>query len=188
MNAPVRAGFTVIEGAIASIVLGLLVGAVANSVSAAAASRQRLADNSRGALLAEDLMTEIVQLDYAEPSNFSAPLGTDSGEVSGSSRALFDDVDDYHGLVESPPRAQDGTVISGLSGWTRQTTVKWATVADPTTDSSTETTIKRITVTVKRGNRTVGTSVWIRTGAWSKAVRTNKAVVSVGLSVSLTPN
>jgi hypothetical protein len=182
-----RKGFTIVEAAISAIVLGLLAAATLNTVSSAAASRRVTADRSRARLLADDLIGELNPLAYADPSNEAAALGPDALETNGASRVLFDDVDDYHGLTESPPMETDGKVIPGLTGWTRETRVQWASPASPTTNAAFETTVKRITVTVRRGNRVLARSETLRSGAWIKAGRTNKSGNASTVEASVTP-
>jgi MSHA pilin protein MshD len=53
-------------------------------------------------------------LEEALTKNFTDPDGSDAGET----RATYDDVMDYNGLNDSPPKDQNGTVISALAGYT----------------------------------------------------------------------
>jgi prepilin-type N-terminal cleavage/methylation domain-containing protein len=171
-------GFTMIEAAISSVVLGMLAGAVLTTVSAAAASRQRTSDRSRAGVLAHDLLAEITALEYSEPSMATITLGLDSPESVATNRLQLDDVDDYHGLLESPPRTREGTVIAGVTGWTRETRVQWVSAASPTTVMAAETRVKRITVTIRKGTAGVvlATADGLRTGAWSKSAQSGRTV------------
>lgn len=51
----------------------------------------------------------------------SAALGSD-----GETRALFDDVDDYNGLADAPPRDALDNVRSGFTGYSVSATVSYA--------------------------------------------------------------
>ncbi len=75
----------------------------------------------------------------------SATLGPEGGET----RATYDDVDDYHGLDESPPQDSTGTNFAGFDGYRQQVSVCY--VANTDLDSCVESgtsNYKRITITV----------------------------------------
>lgn len=57
--------------------------------------------------LAEGYLDEILARAYDDPD----------GVATGESRADFDDVRDYHGLDEQPPRDQNGDVLDGLDDY-----------------------------------------------------------------------
>jgi len=155
-------GFTLVEAVISLIIVATMLVAALSTVGASRLSQQRTSQYNRGQLLAESLMAEILAQDYLDP-NDTPVFGTESGE-STTTRADFDDVDDYHGWSSSPPVEKDGTIISGLTGWKRSITVEWVEPLDVTQVSVTETNIKRVTVKVSCGNKQVGFLVAIKTG------------------------
>lgn len=164
-------GFSIIESVAAMLVLSLLAGAVLSAVSAVRASQQVADDRLTGRMLAEELIREIDAKKFQEPSDASAPIGPDAGEVNGESRAAFDDIDDYQGLAEKPPRAADGSVLPGLSGsgakvWSRTTEVVSGTRSDPNAGSPLA--VKVVKVTVYRGRREVASVSLLRSGVWEK--------------------
>jgi|GEM_PF-6598319 len=57
---------------------------------------------------------------------------------SSSSRADWDDVDDYEGWSASPPQLKDGTPIADYSGWTREVAVAYVDPLDPNGLSASE--------------------------------------------------
>jgi len=63
--------------------------------------------------IAEGYLEEILARPVTDPD------GTNAGET----RATFDNVGDYHGLVETPPREQNGNPLPGLTGYTATVTV-----------------------------------------------------------------
>ena len=83
-------------------------------------------------------------------------LGIDTGETT-NDRSDFDDVDDYDGWEKSPPRRKDGTKWKELTGWTRLVSVVRVEPGDPTQTAAAESGVKRITVTVKRGDIVMAT-------------------------------
>ncbi|MEE8224925.1 MAG: hypothetical protein V3R42_04315 [candidate division NC10 bacterium] len=74
----------------------------------------------------------------------SATLGPDPGET----RATYDDVDDYHGLDESPPKDSLGNDLAGSAGFRQQVSVCYVANTDLDTCIGGPTLYKRITVTV----------------------------------------
>jgi prepilin-type N-terminal cleavage/methylation domain-containing protein len=159
-------GFSIVEVAISLVVVGLMMVAALGAVGTAARTDQLTMDSSRGRLLAEELMAEIMLKAYSEPSGGLAAIGSNVGEVVASSRALYDDVDDYDGWVETPCRMADGTAIAGTTGWSRRVTVAWVSAADPATASGTDSGVKRIVVQVTRDGRQVAQLTALRTRAW----------------------
>jgi len=108
-------------------------------------------------------MAEILRQEYQDP-NDPPVFGTESGE-STSTRADFDDVDDYDGWSSSPPATKDGTDPAGLPGWQRSVTVEWVNPADITQVQGSETNAKRVIVTVSCNNKQVGSLTAIRTNS-----------------------
>lgn len=154
-------GFSLMETVMATLLVGLLLTAVLNNVGATMAGRYNLSERSRGYALANDLMGEVVNSQYQEPTD--TPLfGRESGEV-GTVRSQWDDVDDFNGWSESPLQRRDGTVIPNTTGWTRSVTVERVNPDNLTQTVGTESGAKRITVTVKHGDRVVGKRVVVRT-------------------------
>jgi len=100
--------------------------------------------------LASAAMEEIKCRAWEEPSG-TRPLGTDPGETAGN-KTTFDDIDDFNGYSESPPKYQDGTVMPGLTGYAVNTAVSYVDDSMKTTASVTDR--KMITVTIKKNNIT----------------------------------
>lgn len=140
-----RRGVSLIELAVATALTGVLMVAALQTAGQAVSARRQAADRSVAHSLASSLLTEIRGLPYRDPSLTGEPaIGRDSGEVAGA-RTMFDDVDDYHGLVETPPQARDGSVLANTAGWSRSVSVNWVAAGDLRTTSSASG-AKRITV------------------------------------------
>ncbi len=56
----------------------------------------------------------------------ATPCSTTLGPEPGETRATYDDVDDYNGLDESPPRGAQGAVLPGYAGYRVQISVVYA--------------------------------------------------------------
>lgn len=172
-----RPAFTLVEVIVSGLVLALLAGGTISALSATAKVQQFNADRTRARFLADDLSVEISKLAYVEETSYGGTLGPESGETNGANRELFDDVDDYNALTESPPKSRDGKDLTGLAGWTRQTRVAWVSTADAATASASETYLKKITVTVSRKGKPLATAVTLRSAASDKGRGARTAVV-----------
>lgn len=157
-----RPGLSLVEAVIAMLILGLAISAALRAVTGARKTDTRLEDFARGKLLGEDLMAEILQKEYRDPVAPVPAFGPESGETS---RAQYNDVDDYNGLVESPPRNTDGTSMNEFNNWKRSVKVEFVNATSLTgAASATETSAKRITITVADpAGRTVATLTAVRT-------------------------
>ncbi|MFQ5463450.1 MAG: hypothetical protein ACE5E5_12605 [Phycisphaerae bacterium] len=200
-----RRGFSLVEGAVATLIVGGMLVVALDTLGGAVHGRQVRADSGRAYALAMDLMSEVLANAYEEPgdavtvstagggagggggglllavASIATPsgLGPDSGETSDTSRSRFDDVDDYHGWSARPPQARDGTVLTAYDGWTR--TVAVAYVNTLTLQSSgSDTRIKRIDVTVTdpSGRATTLSALRSKAGAFDYAPPTTTTYVS----------
>ena len=104
-------------------------------------------------LLAQDLMEEIICKSFDEdPTNptSSANLGPERNESRSGAPTTrnYDDVDDYDGYTETPPKEVDGTVMTDYTGYTRSVVVEYVSETNLDTVSTAITRYKRITVTV----------------------------------------
>ncbi len=163
LQSPGRRGLTLVESLLSMVIVGVMLTAAVSTLGAAKRGTQSTLDRDRGLLLAEDLMAEILQQAYADPAAGLGSWGV-GGDESNGTRSLFEDVDDYSGWDESPPKHKDGSSIDQFSSaWRRTVSVAWVNPADFTQTQTSESYVKRITVTVKKDNRVVATLVAVRT-------------------------
>lgn len=155
-----RRGLTLTETVISSLITGLILVSALATVGSVVRSRKAAQQQDLGPLLAEQLLAEILQGYYVEPSG-TAVFGAEAGEVT-SNRSSFDDVDDYTNWSESPPKARDGSTLAGFSGWTRSVSVVYALPAFPSWTWGIDTGLKRITVTVRSPTGAVTTRTALR--------------------------
>ncbi|NNF41761.1 MAG: hypothetical protein HKO59_10305 [Phycisphaerales bacterium] len=149
------------------ILAALLMGALA-AFGTMTRSDSRLADREIAMAFAHDLLGEILQAHYTDPevaaTNGPPSFGLEADELPGAGdRLLYDDVDDYHDMVETPLRSRDGTILDGANGMERRVTVEFV---DPdllmgpgSQDPIAETGLKRVTVAVSLAN---GPTVHVR--------------------------
>jgi type II secretory pathway pseudopilin PulG len=173
-----RSGFSLIETVLSVLLVGGLFVAAINTAGAAAAARRNTTNRAEGLLLAQDMLAEIVQQAYEEPSgsvvvlgiDVTSLLGLDSGELgANSSRAAFDDVDDYNGW-SGTPQTKQGTAIAWASAYTVSVEVVPVELNKPRKTSTLETGVKRVIVTVKRGGREVARLTAYRSKNWGGRV------------------
>ena len=170
---PAYRGFTLIEAVFSIVLVSVMMVAAMSAVSASAIAQSHSGDATRGNLLAQALMSEIVVQPYSDPNVNSTTIGPDPGDTtSPATRSKFNDVDDYDGWYESPPQKKDGTLIGTLNadgtvtpaypGWSRRVGVVWVNASDLKTPVRSETGVKRITVTVLHNGAVMSTCVAIR--------------------------
>lgn len=142
-----RHGITMAETIVSTLLVGLVLVGTIQIVGPVIRSGSVMADKAVAANLARELSDEI------STKYFTSPILDDveaMGAGVGETRATYDDIDDYHGLSNSPPQLSTGSGISSLSGWTRAVKVVHVDLDDPTIESGTYTGIKRVTVTVSK--------------------------------------
>jgi type II secretory pathway pseudopilin PulG len=156
-------GFTLVEAVLSTVVVAVMLVAALNTVGASRLTQHKAALVSQGRMFAEALLAEILQQSYQEPGT-TGTFGREAGELD-TSRAAYDDVDDYHGWTELTLVAKDGTTLSNATNWKRTVTVEWVNPLDPTQVSGTETGAKRITVVAAFRNVPQATVVAIKTAS-----------------------
>ncbi|MEO0475745.1 MAG: prepilin-type N-terminal cleavage/methylation domain-containing protein [Planctomycetota bacterium] len=96
-------GFTLAEVLIASAILSFVTLGIVQAVTAGQARTLDALKRARAQALAEVLLEEILAKPYADPEG-AATFGPDAGE---STRTDFDNIDDYHGYLESAGAVAD---------------------------------------------------------------------------------
>ncbi|MBK9121204.1 MAG: hypothetical protein IPM18_16605 [Phycisphaerales bacterium] len=159
-----RRALSMIEVTISAAIVGVMLVAALQAVMVARVGQFRIATHARGALLAQDLLAEIMRCPYVEPGATVDSIGPDAGET-GSTRAGFDDLDDYHGWTESPPRTRTGESLTWAVGYERVVEVVWVRPEPGFPVSADPTGLKRITVMVRYLGTDVATLVALRSAA-----------------------
>jgi len=159
-----RQAFSLVEAVISIVIVAGMFVAALTTVAAARRTEQTIESRSRAELLAQGLMSEILCKSYEDPDG-NPQFGRESGEGS-ASRAQWDDVDDYHQWSSCPPRDRDGSILLGLEEYSRSVEVVFVYPKDSSVVVSTDTGVKRITVTVRRKGLKLAEMVALRTEAW----------------------
>lgn len=158
-------GLSMVEVVISTVIVAVMLVAALNTVGASRLGAERNADRSRGALLAELLMAEIMLQPYEDSALPPGSFGRSFDESATGNRSLYDDVDDYNNWSASPPQDKDGTVLTDLDGWRREVEVRWVNPSNLTLLSVSDSRIKEITVVVERDGLTVALLTAIRTAS-----------------------
>jgi prepilin-type N-terminal cleavage/methylation domain-containing protein len=125
---PLRQGLTLMEVVVSTLIVGVMTVAALNGLGAATRSGQLAGNRGIAHGLADDLMNEILNTAYAEPSG-AVGIGLDTGETA--PRTNFDDVDDFHNWNQKPPQAADGTTIPNRAAFRQRVTVEKVVPTDP---------------------------------------------------------
>ncbi len=130
-----------------TLIVGLMTVAALDGLGSATRSSELAGDRGIAKGLADDLMAEILSTAYSDPDG-SAVFGLETGETA--PRANFDDVDDFNGWNQQPPKTADGTTIADRANYRRRVTVERVVPTNPTqATAGTDQGAKRIHVTVE---------------------------------------
>jgi len=165
-----QAGFTLVETVIVIVLVGVMMAGMTSLFMNNVSNSHRPYLRQKALAVTNAFMDEILRKQWNE----ATPLGggcvnTASGScvtgpaviaigTDGESRATYDDIDDYHGLSQSPPQDSSGTDMPGYIGYTVNVSVvqpgaNWNAV--PTAD------VRLITVSVtSSSNETLSVSAY----------------------------
>jgi hypothetical protein len=165
---PGHRGGSLAETIVCLAIVGLLMVPAMDLLGSVARSSAIDAHAEQLTSLSCDLLAEVLQASFADPEEPTRAPGVDTGEDA-SSRATFDDLDDYAGWTENPPRDRDGNALPGLNGYRRTVSVTFASAANPNANSSSATDLKRVTVVSADafGTQAAVSCLRYRYGPWS---------------------
>jgi MSHA pilin protein MshD len=178
-----------VEAIVATLIVSTMLVAALSALGASVATQRKLSTGNQALLLAQDLLSEIMQQDYEDADYGPGSFGLGSDEVGDGSRALWEDVDDYDGWSASPPEAKDGTPLAGFNRWGRSVQVDWVDSDDLTTVRGSDEGVKLIIVTVTydawnvlelTALRTRGADLSQRIGGLPLEVTAKEAITSGG--------
>ena len=150
-----------------TLLVGLVLVTATTTTGTSLRMQTKAGERAKAGYLAHALVGEMLELSYMQPGQTSSAIGREAGE-SPTSRANYNDVDDYDSWTDSPPQNKDGSVMPELIGWQRQVIVEWVgptTLVQPSPGSSSETGMKRLTVTVQHNGTLILTQIAIKANA-----------------------
>src|SRR5689334_23932951 len=122
------AGFTLIETAMAMVIVALAVGGVLQLLAAGSQSNLVAAEKSMGINLAKNVRELANGLAFQDPTNPTSPI------TNRNNLATANDIWDLDGLILSPPVDCRGATMSGYGNWTQKVTVQTVSTNDLTSN------------------------------------------------------
>jgi len=145
-----RRGISMAETILSTVLVGFVLVSTLQIVGPIVQSTSVHADRLVAANLANELAEEIATKLFTDPQiNAIDALGVDAGERA-ANRIDFDDVDDYQGWASTPPKLSNNNPNNALVAWTRSVKVVHVALSDATTETATNTGLKRVTVIVSK--------------------------------------
>ena len=141
-----QSAFTVIELLVTIVLVGIVLLALIMSFHESLKSIERQKNLQSANLLSEDLMNEIRSKAFQNPGT-NIMFGPETNEDE-FVRSKYDDVDDYNGLTDAPPRTVVGSNLPNCVGIARRVVVAFVLTSDFNTATINTTDLKRITVVV----------------------------------------
>lgn len=145
-----RPGTSLVEVAVSTLLVGVVVVAALRTVGAATSSQFANGQRAQAVLLAKELADEILDLPY-EDADVADNLGAEASEAVGGDRTAFDDVDDYDAWTSTPPVRRNGDTLPATNTWTRSVIVQYVDPNDLETTVEEDQGIKRVQIDVSDG-------------------------------------
>ncbi len=123
-------GFTLIEVAVATVLVGL--GVVALMVASGSATRVNDANHklTQAVILVQELREWTLRLPFSDPD--PEDQGNPPGPDGVDPQVFVDDLDDLMYVTFDPPRDGQGNAIADLPGWSEIITLSWRNPDDVT--------------------------------------------------------
>jgi MSHA pilin protein MshD len=121
---PRHCGFTLVELIISMVVISIALVGIFKVIILTSSSSSNPVVQYQAIAIAESYMEEISLQAYCDPilnttCTFAMGVGPDAGET----RATYNDVDDYNGLIDTGAHDKQGNAIPSLSSYTISVTV-----------------------------------------------------------------
>ena len=143
-RSPALRGFSLLETAVATLLVSITLVVSLNTLAFVTQTTLLDAEAQRSTQIAQVLLSEISSQPFADPVNATSALGRESGEPT--TRALWDDCDDYKSWSTSAITTPSGQPLSGTAGWQSQVNVVYCDPSSPTVKATVPTQLKRITL------------------------------------------
>lgn len=121
-----RGGFSLIEAAVATVLIGLGVVALMTTVQSNIQTVDNSATIAQAVLLCGEIREWTMRLPFTDPQTPDNSPGSDEGDP----QVALDDLDDLMGVTFSPPRDAHGLAIADMTGWSQAITLTWRDPVD----------------------------------------------------------
>lgn len=154
-----RRAFSILETALATIIVGLTVLAIVRLITAVTQQNFYAQKTVTAEMLANNIRELTAGMPFNDPAS-GTHLGPDAGETT---LAQYNDVEDFNGFVANPPVDAQRQTITSLADWQQSVTVTHVSPSNYSLSDSLPTdaacTLDRVRVTVSYRPR--GTATWI---------------------------
>lgn len=162
-----RGGFTLIEVAVATTIVGVGLAALMVSVESSTRVSDVGGKLAQGTFLAQEIREWTLALPFSDPD--AGDAGKPPGPDGVDPQTSVDDLDDFYGVDGSgttykPPRDGMGNAISSLPDWSQTITMAWRdpnNVAAPATAGTTD--VIYVHVSVAYRDKAVYATNWLVT-------------------------
>jgi prepilin-type N-terminal cleavage/methylation domain-containing protein len=119
----VRGGFTLIEVAVATAIVGIGVAALMAALAAGTRTNRSGQQLAQAVFLLQEIREWSLKLPFSDPDpdDYGNPPGSDGWDP----QVWVDDLDDLMGVTYSPPRDGCGQPIASMVGWSQTITLTW---------------------------------------------------------------
>jgi prepilin-type N-terminal cleavage/methylation domain-containing protein len=159
---PARGGFSLIEIAVATAIVGLALAAVLVACGSNTRVNEAGRKLTQGALLAQEIREWTLALPFSDPD--PADQGKPPGPDGSSPQVFVDDLDDLMNVTYNAPRNGQGQALSELAGWSQTITMTWRDPADVSQTVAPGTSdVIRVQVDVAYKGKSVASNSWLVT-------------------------
>ena len=158
-NTRCRDGFTLIEVLIAILLVGLAIVSLISANGAFTQANGAGVELSTAEFLIEQIRELSAVLEVIDPNTGVATFGPEASETL----ANYDDLDDFHGEVFSPPISADRNSLADLNAYSQQITVENVSASDFEQVVGDHTTpFVRVSVKVFLNTKEISSARWLR--------------------------
>lgn len=158
----VARGFTLIEVAIATAIIGIGVAALMVAMSAGTRANKAGNDLTQAVFLAQEVRERTLSLPFDDPD--SADAATEPGPNGTSPQTFVDDLNDLMDVTYTPPRDGRGNPITELSQWSQEIKITWVQPNSLTTEDLTkQSDVVRVDVTILKSQQEISKTSWLVT-------------------------
>jgi prepilin-type N-terminal cleavage/methylation domain-containing protein len=155
-----RDGFTLIEVAVATAIVGVGVVALLTAITAGTRANGSGQDLTQAVFIAHELREWTIKLPFVDPD--AGQSDTPPGPNGSNPQVFVDDLNDMMNVTYSPPRDARGNAITTLPGWSETITMTWrnpSNISQVVTDGASD--FVYVSVTIFSQGQRILTTGWL---------------------------